>query len=86
MKFENVVIRGIHASRFIMSWVRSGGELDWRAGYSEFNEWLKSLGLDENEISAITEIARNGKMELETSATAFLKNGKKTEQFQKIEA
>lgn len=77
--FENVSIRGIHASRYIMSWVRSKGELHFRAGYSEFNEWLKSLGLDENEIQTIVDIARNGKLELETSAKAFLKNIKKTE-------
>jgi len=77
--FENVIIRGIHASRYVMSWVRSGGELHWRAGCSEFNEWLESLGLDENEISIIVEIASNGKMELETSARIFLKNIKKTE-------
>ena len=82
---ENVIIRGIYASRYVMSWTRMKGEIKWRAGYSEFNEWLKSLGLDKNEIEAIVEIARSGKMELETSAKAFLKNIKKTEELESME-
>jgi len=84
--FENVIIRGTHASRYIMSWVRMNGKINWRFGYSEFNEWLKSLDLDENEIDIIVEIARSGKLELETSAKAFLKNNKKSEIIKEEEA
>ena len=76
--FENVSIKGTHASRFIMSWVRSGGVLSMgRRGYDEFDEWLNLLGLSKDERDTILEIAENGKMELEMSADAFLKNNKK---------
>ena len=72
---KNVVIRQVHASRYIMSWVRSGGSLQSLGrGYDEFNSWLESLGLTEEECKRILEIAWNGKLELEISAKAFLKN------------
>lgn len=81
--FENKLIRGIHISRFIMSWVRSGGVFDWRyGGYYDFEKWLKSLGLSDEEIGDIMEIAKNGKCELEISAMEFIKNntGKDSEE------
>ncbi|MDX9917322.1 MAG: hypothetical protein RBT15_04825 [Gudongella sp.] len=72
--FENVKVKGVHASRYIMSWIRVGGSLHWTTGQSDFADWLESLGLSESEIESICEIARNGKMELEMSAARFLKN------------
>lgn len=77
--FENKDIEGIYISRFIASWQKSGGNC--RKDYGLFKEWLKSLiindrHLTDNEIRAICFIADNGKMELETSAKAFLKNHK----------
>ena len=69
--FENVTVRGVHATRYIMSYVRAGGELLGRKVW-EFEDWLKSLGLDEEEIYSILSIARNGKLELEISAAQFL--------------
>lgn len=76
--FENVIIKGTHASRFIMSWIRSGGVLSKIGrGCTEFDEWLSSLGLSKDERDIILEIAMNGKMELEMSANVFLKNNKK---------
>ena len=74
--FENVIVRGVHATRYIMSYVRAGGELRRQAW--EFEDWLKSLGLDEEEIYSILRIARNGKLELEISAGQFLKALKET--------
>lgn len=74
--FENVKVKGIHATRYIMSYIRMGGNLAKRAGRSEFENWLKSLGLNEDEIWSISEIAQNGKMELEMSATKFLAENK----------
>jgi len=74
--FENKMIKGVHASRYIMSWIREGGELHWRAGISEFNDWLKSLNLTDDEMEPIIEIAQNGKMELEVSAGRFLNKTK----------
>ena len=40
--FENKVIDGYtYATRFIMSWVRSGGKLDKIGkGYDDFRKWL----------------------------------------------
>ena len=69
---ENKKIRDIHATRYIMSWVRMNGNLSKRAGDSDFEEWLKSLNLDEDEIEQIIEISRSGKLELEMSAGRFL--------------
>ena len=72
--FENKMVKDIHATRFIMSWVREGGTLDAHGrGYDAFEKWLKSLGLTSEEIYVITDIAKNGKMELEISAKRFLK-------------
>ena len=68
--FENVTVRGVHATRYIMSYVRAGGKLGRQVW--EFEDWLKSLGLDEEEIYSILSIARNGKLELEISAAKFL--------------
>lgn len=73
--FENVLIKNIHATRFIMSWVRKGGEL--RTPYGDFNDWLESLGLTEEERDPILRIAGNGRMELEMSAKTFIKNNTK---------
>ena len=69
---ENVIIREIHATRFIMSYVRKGGKL--RGPYGNFNDWLKSLGLTEEERKPILDLAGCGKLELEISAKAFLEN------------
>ena len=74
MEFENKIIEGIHATRYIMSWVREGGQLGRRGeGIDDFHEWLLSLGLTDDEAREIEFIAMNGKLELETSARAFLK-------------
>jgi hypothetical protein len=73
--FENKQINGyIYATRFIMSWVRVGGQLGLHGeGVDEFREWLISLNLDETDIEHIVFLAMNGKMELEYSAKKFLK-------------
>ena len=68
--FENVTVRGVHATRYIMSYARAGGELGRQVW--NFEDWLKTLGLDEEEIYSILSIARNGKLELEISAAKFL--------------
>ena len=73
--FENKKINGIHASRFIMSWVREGGRLGHHGeDHDEFKKWLRSLGLNEDEINDIWILASNGKMELEASARKFINN------------
>jgi len=73
--FENKIIKGIHVTRFIMSWIREGGTLDdMRGDYYDFQQWLESLGLSESEVNNILEISKNGKLELEISAKNFIKN------------
>ena len=74
--FENKVIDGYtYATRFIMSWVRSGGKLDKIGkGYDDFRKWLESLKLDPEDIEDIMFLALNGKLELEVSAKNYIAN------------
>lgn len=74
--FENKIINGCdYATRFIMSWVRSGGTFGkHREGYDDFRKWLESLELKTEDIEAIMFLARNGKLELEVSAKKFITN------------
>ena len=67
---ENKKVEGVHYSRFIASYVNSGGELY----YDEFKAWLEHLNiLSEQDISNIIEMANCGKLELEMDAKLFLK-------------
>ena len=77
-RFDNAVVKGVHASRYIMSYLREGGEANYR---DKFRKWLKSLPMEltEEEIDYIVGIYDNGKMELEMNAKRFLKNYKKSE-------
>ena len=74
--FENKVINGYtYATRFIMSWVRSGGTFDKHGkGYGDFRNWLKSLELKTEDIEDIMFLAQNGKLELEVSAKNYITN------------
>lgn len=71
--FENKLIRNIHVSRYIASWVNVGGSLRGRA----FQGWLECLLIDgeyltSDEIAYIRNFALNGKLELEENAKTFL--------------
>ena len=71
--FENRQINGYtYATRFIASWLREGGKLQYGNDVDNFEKWLSSLGLKEEDITRIRFLATNGKMELETSARQFL--------------
>ena len=71
--FKNEMIRGIHATRFIASWSKVGGDFSHhRKGRNDFEKWLKSLGLNDDEVRFIINLATNGKLELENSAREFL--------------
>ena len=74
--FENKAINGYtYATRFIMSWVRSGGKFGTHGeGYNDFRKWLESLGLKTEDIEDIMFLAQNGKLELEISAKNYLNN------------
>ena len=77
-RFDNAVIKGVHASRYIMSYLREGGEANYR---DKFREWLKALPLEltEEEIHHIVDMYSNGKLEFEINAKSFLKNYKESE-------
>ena len=77
-RFDNAIIKGVHASRYIMSYLREGGEANYR---DKFREWLKSLPLEltKEEIDHILEIYSNGKLEFEINANHFLENYKESE-------
>lgn len=71
MPFENKIFEGIHYSRFIISWVKSGGKV------THIRSWLRQLTINgktipEDVIDEIYDIATNGKMELESNAAKFL--------------
>ena len=74
--FENKIINGCdYATRFIMSWVRSGGTFGKHGkGYDDFRKWLESLELKTEDIEDIMFLAQNGKLELEISAKKFITN------------
>lgn len=80
--FSNNLNCEIHATRFIMSWVREGGELKRNGrGYDEFEAWLRSLIIDgkhlsDQDVNHILDLAKTGKMEFEFSAREFIKKHK----------
>ena len=74
--FENKVSScGIHYSRYIASWYRSGGDFCNRDS-DGFKLWAMSTGVTKEEADDMWFIATNGKMELEDSAEAFLRRNK----------
>ena len=71
-EFENSLIKGIHKSRYVASWVKEGGKINYL-----FRKWLATLRIDgealtDSEIQEIYYYAGNGKLELESSAMNFL--------------
>lgn len=87
-EFENVKIKGIHISRYIASWIKSGGTMKRYLNTSDpskrriesyFADWLRLLVIDgerltEEEVLRIAYFAENGKLELEHSAEEFIAN------------
>ena len=83
--FENKVYEGIYYSRFIASWIKAGGSINYwarRLGKTtDFVEWLRSLVINgkkmpEDIIYEINDFATCGKLELEYSAKNFITNRK----------
>lgn len=70
---ENTYFNGIHATRYIASWLQVGGMLRTGEDYDNFRNWLLSLNLTEGSASYILELAWMGKLELERDARDFLK-------------
>ena len=69
-EFENLKPLGYHwrYSRFIASYNNAGGDVHSPL----FKTWLMSLGLSDDEIADVIEMATCGACELENSARAFL--------------
>ena len=80
-EFENSLVRGIHISRYIASWTKNSYPITTATrGYNTclFIEWLKQLIIDgepltDDEIWRIYNFTRNGKLELESNAKAFMR-------------
>lgn len=72
--YKNNKINDVHETRYIVSWLKAGGDLRYGENYDEFREWLKSLELMDEEIDHVVYLASNGKMELETSAKKFIQS------------
>ena len=79
MNFENKIYEGIHYSRFIASWLQSGGtDMIVRPRNYGLRLWLNSLIINdkpipEEVVEEIMDLANNGKLELECNAKAFQK-------------
>lgn len=72
-KFENKIIQGKEASRYIAAWVTAGGELYPYGNFDKFDKWLESLGLTKLERRYVHNIAAMSGKELRDSAKEFLK-------------
>lgn len=72
-EFENKLIRDVHASRYIASWAKMGGDFSRKPkGRFDFHVWLEALGLSKDEVDHIYNLATCGRLELEASAKAFM--------------
>lgn len=70
---ENYLINGVHATRYIASWLNVGGTFHSYEDYDNFRDWLLSLKMKEDDAQNIVELAWMGKFELERNAEDFLK-------------
>lgn len=71
--FENKKIHvdgmeDVYVTRIIASWRNKGG--DTRS--DEFEEWLRDIGVSDDDIGYVFHIANNGKLELEYAARLFM--------------
>ena len=81
--FENKKTKkhDVNYSRYIASWLRKRGrwiegdfcEFDGYEHCGYFAKWLRTIGVDEDEINDICRMAECGKVELEMSAMLFIK-------------
>lgn len=72
-EFENRVIGGLHATRWIASWHKVGGRFDG-VGQDQFIEWLMSNGISEDDAYLVRNLATCGKLEQQASAAQFLED------------
>lgn len=71
--FNNGVVNGIYYTRFIASWTKMCTKINRVTRYGDdFKDWLRSMGISEDEVAAIHELADCGKLELETNAKRWM--------------
>jgi len=64
----------VHYSRFVASWTNACHRNKKPVYFTqEFEDWLRSIEVPEDDIRNICEMACCGKMELEQSASLFIK-------------
>lgn len=66
--------QGIRYSRYIASYVKEVAISGRRFYICEFSDWIKAIGLSDDEIRDIVHLADCGKMELEMKAKAYIKS------------
>ena len=74
--FENKIIKGEYATRYIASWSNVNGVISTAKDRVRFAEWLESIGLSDEEIYHVVNLATCGKLELEASARRFVSKNK----------
>ena len=74
MAWENKETKyGIRYSRYIASWYNACRSIDKPVTYfGNFEKWLRSMKLEEEDIENIVQMAQCGKHELENSARASM--------------
>lgn len=72
--WKNDTVNDVYYSRIIASWTNACRYMGTPTYHGEiFKEWLMEIGVPEEHVNNIQEMARNGKLELETSAKLFLR-------------
>lgn len=71
-EWTNKQYEHIYYSRFIASWAKEGGSMNWM-----FKEWLKTITINGNHlpddvVEEIYFLGTNGKLELEESAKYYI--------------
>ena len=61
-------------SRFIASWTKMCRRMKVPVYFTDnFKDWMRSIGVPEDDIHDICEMADNGRLELEDSASLYIK-------------
>ena len=76
--WENKVVGDLYYSRVIASWVKACRQSWIRPFFGDsFREWMRSIGIPDEDANNIYEMANNGKLELEISAQNWIKKHNK---------
>ena len=74
-KLENRIIKGFYTSCYIASWARICIQANRICYFGQaFENWLKSIGLNDNEIRFVGDFANCTDLRLEGSAECYMEN------------